>query len=110
MLRESLYVKIRVTVPLSHAEAVREVLGKNGAGEQGKYIFCSGSYRMTGRFMPQVGANPAIGMVGAFEEVDEEMIEVICHTEKVKTVIDAVRAVHPYEEPAIDIVPRFEVD
>ena len=110
MLRDSAYVKIRVTVPLAHAEAVREALGRNGAGEQGKYRFCSGSYRITGRFIPQTGANPAIGTVGALEEVDEEVIEVICHLEKVKTVIDEVRAVHPYEEPAIDILPRLEVD
>ena len=39
------------------------------------------------------------------EYVEEEKLEVICDIEKVKQVITKLREVHPYEEPAIDIVP-----
>ena len=39
------------------------------------------------------------------EIVEEEKLEVICNVEDVKRVVAELRKVHPYEEPAIDIVP-----
>ena len=35
-------------------------------------------------------------------------LEFVCEVANVKTVIQKLRAVHPYEEPAIDIVPLLE--
>ncbi len=109
MLRESDYVVIRVAVPVSHADAVRKALGDAGAGKQGNYAYCSGSYKMTGRFLPLEGARPAIGEVGTPEVVEEEAIYTICHKNLVEEVVRAVREAHPYEEPPIDIMPRLEV-
>ena len=40
--------------------------------------------------------------------MEEEKLEVICDVEKVKGVIKVLRKVHPYEEPAIDIVPLID--
>src|SRR3989344_3829847 len=99
MLKESNFVKIRVTVPVEAAPAVREALGNAGAGKQGKYEFCSASFPVAGRFRPLPGANPAIGEMGELEEVQEEMIETICHKDLIKQVVEAVKKVHPYEEP-----------
>ena len=79
MLKESAYIKIRIAVPVEAAAAVRQTLGQTGAGVQGNYKFCSGSIKQTGRFKPGAGARPAIGKVGRLEEVEEELIEVICH-------------------------------
>lgn len=110
MLRQSEFVKIIVAVPVSHAIAVREALGISGAGVQGNYEYCSGSWRLTGRFRPLPGATPAIGEIGKLEEVAEECIETICHINNVAAVIAAVKKVHPYEEPAIDILPRLELE
>lgn len=109
MLKSSKYVKIRVAVPLTHADKIREALGKAGAGVRGNYEFCSGSWRGVGRFRPKKGARPAIGQVGKLEEVEEEIIETICHKDHVEKVIAAVKKVHPYEEPAIDICPRLDI-
>ncbi len=89
---------------------MREALGDAGAGEQGNYSCCSFSTRGIGRFLPGTGANPAIGEIGKPEEVEEEMIETICHKNLVEKVILAVKNAHPYEEPAIDIVPRLEIE
>lgn len=109
MWRESDYVKLRVVVPNSHADLVREALGQAGAGRQGNYDYCSFSYPVTGRFRPRDGAKPAIGAVGRLEQVDEEVIEVICHADNLQRALEAVRQAHPYEEPAIDIMPRYEI-
>ncbi|MFH1292324.1 MAG: hypothetical protein ABIH87_03970 [bacterium] len=109
MLKESEYIMIRVSVPTESADKVRRALGDAGAGVQGNYKCCSASYQQVGRFLPMTGAHPAIGEVGKLEEVPEEMIETICHRDIVEEVITELKRVHPYETPAIDIVPRLEV-
>lgn len=110
MLKESPFVKLRVGVPLAEEEAVRSALGDAGAGKQGAYSNCSGTYRVTGRFVPEEGSHPAIGEVGSPQVVEEVVIETLCHKDVLKDVLAAVRAVHPYEEPPIDIIPRLELE
>lgn len=46
-----------------------------------------------------------IGEKNNLEFVEEEKLEVVCDVNIVKNVISKLREVHPYEEPAIDIVP-----
>ncbi len=98
-------VKIITTVPPADADALREVLGKAGAGNIGEYSFCSFSCQGQGRFIPSENANPHIGKANKLEIVEEERIEVICDGANARQVIAALRQAHPYEEPAIDIVP-----
>ncbi len=95
--------KIVVTVPVGSADKLRQAIGEAGGGKMGNYSFCSFSVRGVGRFLPGDGAHPAIGEVGKPEEVEEERIEVNCADELVAGVVSAIRAVHPYEEPAIDV-------
>ncbi|MDO8623879.1 MAG: hypothetical protein Q7R54_00810 [bacterium] len=95
--------KIVVTVPVGSAEAVRQAIGEAGGGKQGNYSFCSFSMRGVGRFRPEAGAKPAIGEVGKLEEVEEERIEITCKDEDIAGVINAIRRMHPYEEPMIDV-------
>ena len=101
-------VKIVVTVPSENADAIREALGKAGAGKLGNYSFCSFSVTGTGRFLPNEHAHPHIGEPGKPETVTEERIEVICERANAKEVITALRAAHPYEEPAVDIYPLLD--
>ena len=110
MLKESNYVKIIVAVPKESADKIRQALGKAGAGQQGRYKYCSGSYPATGRFVPQEGSRPAIGQTGKLEEVAEEIITTICHKNLLAKVIAAIKKAHPYEEPPIDIIPRLEIE
>ncbi len=108
-LHESDYVFIQTSVPVAQADAVRRAMGDAGAGEQGKYAYCSGSFKMNGRFIPLAGASPAIGEIGKAEIVEEEAIQMLCHKERLEKVIEALKAAHPYEEPPIDIFPRYEL-
>ena len=98
-------VKIVVFVPLSHADIVRKAMGDAGAGQIGNYDHCSFSSKGIGRFIPNEGAKPTIGVVGKPEEVEEERIEMICSKDKASRVIEAMKKVHPYEEVAFDIYP-----
>lgn len=101
-------VKISTTVPLAHADAVREALGKAGAGQIGEYSFCSFTARGEGRFMPSDAANPHIGEANKLEVVEEEHIEVVCDRAIAKQVIQALKQAHPYEEVIVDIVPLID--
>lgn len=101
-------VKIIVTVPKDNLEEVRNAMCNVGAGVIGNYSFCSTVTKSIGTFIPNGSANPYIGEHNKLEFVEEEKIEVICDVEKVKKVISELRKVHPYEEPAIDIVPLLD--
>ncbi len=98
-------VKIVVYVPQTHGNAVREVLGKAGAGYVGDYKYTSFTAKGIGRFIPLKTANPTIGEIGEMEEVAEERIETVCYKKDLDKIIKAVKKVHPYEEVAIDVYP-----
>lgn len=97
------YKKLAVFVPVDDAPMMREVLGQAGAGLQGDYINTSYSLAGTGRFTPIAGANPTVGTIGKEEAVQEVKIEVIFPETIREKVIQAMIAVHPYEEPAYDV-------
>ena len=101
-------VKIFVTIPLENVEDVRIAMCEAGAGVIGNYSYCSTSVKGVRTFLPNDKANPHIGEKNKLEYVEEERLEVICDVEKVKQVIIKLREVHPYEEPAIDIVPLID--
>ena len=105
ILKQSDHVIIIITVPETHANAVREVMGRAGAGKIGHYSHCSFSVKGIGRFKPDKGANPYIGKEGDLEEVVEERIETVCNRAVLQHVLEAIKKVHPYEEPVIFILP-----
>ncbi len=95
--------KVITHVPVSHADIVRDAIGRAGGGKFKNYSFCSFSVRGTGRFLPEAGAHPAIGIVGKLESVEEEQIGFICEDALVDVVIRAIKKVHPYEEIPFEI-------
>lgn len=101
-------VKIVVTVPSKNINEVRNALCENGAGIIGNYSYCSTSVNCIGTFKPNDKADPFIGQNNNLEFVDEIKLEVICDINNVKNVINKLREVHPYEEPAIDIIPLID--
>ena len=98
-------VKIVVYVPETHADIVREALGKAGAGTVGDYTYCSFSMKGIERFIPLETAHPVIGKIGKPEEINEERIETVCYKDELRNIIKAVNLVHPYEEVAYDVYP-----
>ncbi|OGK11307.1 hypothetical protein A2954_01970 [Candidatus Roizmanbacteria bacterium RIFCSPLOWO2_01_FULL_37_12] len=98
-------IKLVVYVPETHANQVREAMGKAGAGLVGDYKHCTFSVKGVGRYIPLDTANPYIGKPGQLEEVIEERIETVCYKKDLDNVIKAIKKVHPYEEIALDIYP-----
>ncbi|MGO9928508.1 MAG: Nif3-like dinuclear metal center hexameric protein [Mycobacterium sp.] len=92
-----------VYVPRENAEAVQAAVFAAGAGHIGDYSHCSWSVSGIGQFLPQEGASPAVGSVGTVERVAEDRFEVVAPARARSDVLAAMRAAHPYEEPAFDI-------
>lgn len=92
-----------VYVPIENAEPVRASMFSAGAGHIGDYSHCSWSVQGIGQFLPHEGTSPAIGSVGTVERVPEERVEMIAPSRIRAHVLAAIRASHPYEEPAFDI-------
>ena len=98
-------VKIVVTIPIENTEEIKKAIGDVGAGVIGNYSYCTVSTRCTGTFKGNNDSNPNIGEKNILISVIEDKIEVQCDIRIVKKVIKVIRTVHPYEEPAIDIIP-----
>ena len=101
-------VKIVVTIPVEDVSKVRSAICDAGAGVIGNYTYCTISTKCIGTFKPNDIANPYIGEKNKIEFVEEEKLEVVCDVGSVKKVISILRKVHPYEEPAIDIIPLLD--
>ena len=103
-------VKIIVTVPIDNTQEVRDVVCKAGAGIIGEYSYCTTCVKSVGTFIPNDNAKPYIGENNKLEFVEEDKLDFICDIKNAKHVISELRKVHPYEEPAIDIIPLIEED
>ncbi|MGQ4877645.1 NGG1p interacting factor NIF3 [Billgrantia sp. LNSP4103-1] len=95
--------KLAFFVPLEDAEAVKKAVFASGAGRIGDYEACCFETRGTGQFRPLAGADPHIGQVGELEKVEEVKVELVCEDSLIREAIIALRASHPYEEPAFDV-------
>ena len=101
-------VKIIVTVPIENVQEVRNGICNEGAGIIGNYSYCTMSTKCIGTFRPSNNANPYIGEKNKLEFVDEEKLEVVCDIDILKKVLKCLREVHPYEEPAINVIPLID--
>jgi dinuclear metal center YbgI/SA1388 family protein len=96
--------KLVAFVPHENAEQVRAAVTAAGAGRIGDYDSCTFTSEGEGRFRPLDGATPAIGRVGEVEVVAESRVEAVFRRGRRRAVVEALRAVHPYEEPAFDVL------
>jgi dinuclear metal center YbgI/SA1388 family protein len=97
--------KVVVFVPAKSREAVLDAMAGAGAGAIGEYDRCAWWGEGTGTFRPGEGASPAIGKVGRAEEVAEVRLEMVAPRRRRAAIVAAMRAAHPYEEPAFDVIP-----
>ena len=97
--------KLVVFVPREALDTVREALFAAGAGRIGDYERCSWYTAGTGTFKGGTGTSPSVGESGREERVSELRLETVFPEERQEDVVAALRAAHPYEEPAFDVYP-----
>jgi hypothetical protein len=97
-------------VPREALDATREAVFAAGAGRIGDYTRCSWYTAGTGTFLGGAGTDPAIGEPGREQRASELRVETVVPAERVRQVVDALLAAHPYEDVAFDLYPLVELE
>jgi len=99
------YCKLEIFLPESHFKVLQKALQEVDAGHIGNYDSCLAYSRVTGTWRPLPGTHPYLGQTLEVSEEPELKIEVTCRVDKLEETIDAIKRVHPYEEPVINAIP-----
>ncbi len=97
--------KLVVFTPEEAVEAIADALDEAGAGVIGDYTHCTFRLQGTGTFLGGETTDPHLGEKGRLEKVYEVRMETIVPAHAADRAAGAVRAAHPYEEPAFDLYP-----
>lgn len=95
--------KLVTFVPQEALDKVSRALFDAGAGRIGKYSSCSFRNPGTGTFFGEEGTSPAVGQSGRLEQAAEVRLETLAPIGQISAIVEALRASHPYEEPAFDL-------
>jgi dinuclear metal center YbgI/SA1388 family protein len=101
--------KIVAFLPPDDLSRVAEAAFSAGAGRIGRYYDCAFFSHGIGAFCGGLGSHPSVGAVGRHEVTEEMRLEIVAPRSAAAAVCRAVRAVHSYEEPAIDVYPLLDV-
>ncbi|NVO85270.1 Nif3-like dinuclear metal center hexameric protein [Hymenobacter sp. P5252] len=102
--KPGLLAKLITYVPATHTAAVLAALYAAGAGQVGQYSECSFRSEGTGTFTPGAGTSPFQGTPGQPETTREDRVEVLLPLHLQRSALAALRAAHPYEEVAYEII------
>ena len=103
------YFKLEVFIPETHFRQCAMALQEADAGHIGNYDSCLSYSKVIGTWRPLKGTNPYIGEEGVVSEEEEIKIEATVKRENLEKTIMAVKKVHPYEEPVINVIPLYKV-
>ncbi|BBE30057.1 cytochrome c biogenesis protein [Tepiditoga spiralis] len=101
--------KIEVFIPEKFLNELRIAMNNTGACKYGNYDNCISYSKVKSMWRPLEGTNPYLGEIGKLCFADEIKVEAICKGEFLKDTVKAIKQVHPYEEPVINIIPLYEI-
>lgn len=103
------YLKLEIFIPETHFRALQRTLQQVDAGHIGKYDSCLSYSRVTGTWRPLEGTSPYLGTQDEVSEEPEFKVEVTICAENLAKTLRAVKEVHPYEEPVINVIPLLQI-
>lgn len=103
------FCKLEIFIPESHLEVLAETLRAVDAGHIGRYDGCFSYVPVTGCWRPLPGSVPYLGREGELSREPELKVEVTCLRSRAAETVVAVKRVHPYEEPVINVIPLLEI-
>ncbi len=104
-MERRLCYKIGTCVPRQHLESLMDEVTSSVSPLYPGYDRCFSYWPVTGTWRPLEGSKPFIGTPGKIEVAEEMRVEFAVSEEDLKKAVEAVRRAHPYEEPAIDVIP-----
>jgi dinuclear metal center YbgI/SA1388 family protein len=102
--KKSILKKLFTYIPTDKKDDLLNALFAAGAGNIGNYSECSFSVDGNGTFKPNEFAAPVVGEKGIRSTENEAKIEVIFPNYLEAKIIQALKANHPYEEVAYEVI------
>ena len=109
MKAEFTYLKLEIFIPQTHFRQLQKALQEVDAGPIGNYDSCLSYAPVTGTWRPLDGTKPFKGQQNVISEEPEYKVEVTIKADNLKQSIQAIKKVHPYEEPVINVIPLLDV-
>ncbi len=100
--------KVVVFVTPQDASHVADAAFDAGAGRIGAYERCAFFSHGVGTFYGGPQTHPSVGVSGRQEAAEELRLELVAPKGRMPAIVEAIRAAHSYETPAIDVYPMDE--
>lgn len=101
------FYKIGVNILEEHLERLMDTVNDAIDPVYPGYDRTFSYWRVTGTWRPLPGSEPYLGDIGKIEVAEEMRVEFAVREKDLRPALEAVRRVHPYEEPAIDVIPMI---
>lgn len=101
------FFKLEIFIPETHFRQLQTVLQSVDAGHIGNYDCCLSYSHVMGTWRPLEGTHPYLGSTDEISEEPELKVEVTVTAERLDETLRAIKSVHPYEEPVINVIPLY---
>lgn len=99
--------KLEIFIPETHFSKLRDALQSVDAGHIGNYDCCLSYSKVIGMWSPLAGTAPFIGKENEISEEEELKVEVNVREDILDETLKAIKTVHPYEEPVINVIELY---
>lgn len=99
------FCKLEIFIPKSHLKQLQVALQRVDAGHIGNYDSCLSYSDVIGVWRPIDNAKPYIGELNQICKAPEIKVEVMINADNLEKTISAIKEIHPYEVPVINIIP-----
>ncbi|MGI6472417.1 MAG: hypothetical protein ACOX1N_05075 [Candidatus Methanomethylophilaceae archaeon] len=99
--------KIAVCIPEEYVDELTAKINDSMEPLYPGYDMVFSLTEVTGMWRPLEGSNPFIGDTGKISVEKEIKVEFSVRERYLKDVVNTILSVHPYEEPAIDVIPMY---
>ena len=99
------FCKLEIFIPQSHLDVLQKALQNVDAGHIGNYDSCLSYSEVIGTWRPLDNAQPYSGKLNEISQEKELKVEVRVSEQNLQQTLQAIKSVHPYEEPVINIIP-----
>lgn len=97
--------KIGVNIPEDYLEKMMDSVNESIEPLYPGYDRTFSYWKVTSTWRPLPGSKPFLGEIGKIEVAEEMHVEFAVTDKYLRQALKAIRKVHPYEKPVIDIIP-----
>lgn len=99
------FCKLEIFIPKTHLKQLQTALQNVDAGHIGNYDSCLSYSEVIGTWRPLQNAHPYLGKQNEISQDIELKAEVRIKIDDLEKTIQAIKNIHPYETPVINIIP-----